>query len=146
MANRALKTSLISAVLAGTFLSACAPVVHTRGNMVEDDRLQEIVPGLSTVDDVLFVLGTPSTVAPFDEQTWYYIGQVTEQTAFYQPEVVERRVIKLVFDDTGLLGEIDDLSLDEGQDVEFVARETPTMGRQMTFLEQMIGNLGRFNQ
>lgn len=141
------KSGIVALSLAAAVLVAgCAPEVHTRGNLVEDDRLVEVQAGLSTVDDVLFLLGTPSTVAPFDEKTWYYIGQVTEQTAFYQPEVIERRVIKLVFDDSGLLAEMTDLSLDEGQDVDFVARQTPTMGRQITFLEQIIGNLGRFNQ
>lgn len=127
-------------------VAACSPVVNTRGNLVEDVRLAEIEPGVSTVDDVLFVLGSPSTVAPFDDNTWYYIGQVTEKVAFYNPEIVDRRVVKLTFDDTGLLAAIEDLSLEEGQQVDLVDRETPTRGREITFLEQMIGNLGRFNQ
>ena len=131
-------------VLAG-LVAACTPVTNTRGNLVEDVRLGEIEPGVSTVDDVLFVLGSPSTVAPFDENTWYYIGQVTERVAFYNPEIVDRRVVKLTFDESGLLADIEDLSLEEGQQVDLVDRETPTRGREITFLEQMIGNLGRFN-
>lgn len=139
-----LKAGLVALALTGT-LTACASVTNTRGNMVEDVRLVEIEPGISTTDDVLFILGTPTTVAPFDENTWYYIGQVTEKVAFYNPEIVDRRVVKLTFDEQGLLSEIEDLSLEEGQDVELVNRETPTRGREITFLEQMIGNLGRFN-
>lgn len=141
----ALAKTLGTVALAG-LVAACSPVTNTRGNLVEDVRLSEIEAGVSTVDDVLFVLGSPSTVAPFDENTWYYIGQVTEKVAFYNPEIIDRRVVKLTFDDTGLLAAIEDLSLEEGQEVDLVARETPTRGREITFLEQMIGNLGRFNQ
>lgn len=123
---------------------ACAPIVETRGFLVDDDRVAEIAPGQSTARHVLGVLGTPTSVAPFDDRTWFYIGQRTERLAFFAPEVTERRVLVLRFDETGLLDHMDELSADEGQYVELVERETPTLGRRITFLEQIIGNLGRF--
>lgn len=141
--NRA--RTVIALALAGGLVAACAPTVNTRGNMVEDSRLQSVRPGVSTQADVRAALGPPTVVPPFEEGTWYYIGQVTEKTAFFEPEVVERRVVKVEFDEIGTVATIDELTLEEGQEVELVERETPTRGRQMGFLEQMIGNLGRFN-
>lgn len=134
-----------TAALVAAALAACSPTVATRGNLVENDKLAQVQVGASTMDDVATVLGTPSTVATFDPRVWYYIGQRTEKTAFFDPDVIERRVLRLRFDDARVVQEIRELSLEDGQPVELVERETPTLGRQMTFFEQMLGNLGRFN-
>lgn len=136
-------TALLLSVTAAAAM-ACSPIVETRGFLVDDDRMAGLAPGRSTAREVLGVLGTPTTVAPFDDRTWLYIGQRTEKVAFFAPEVTERRVLVLRFDDTGLLQAMDDLSADDGQVVALVDRETPTLGRRMTFLEQVLGNLGRF--
>ena len=134
-------------LLAGTVTAAaaaCSPIVETRGFLVDDDRVAGIAAGRTTAREVLGLLGTPTSVAAFDDRTWFYIGQRTEKVAFFAPEVTDRRVLVLRFDETGLLEQIDDLSADDGQYVALVDRETPTLGRRMTFLEQVIGNLGRF--
>ena len=136
-------STLLLAATAATAI-ACSPIVDTHGFLVNDDRLAGIEPGRSTARDVLGTLGTPTTVAQFDDRTWLYIGQRTEKLAFFAPEITERRVLVLRFDETGLLEGMEDLSMDDGQYVELVERETPTLGREITFLEQVIGNLGRF--
>ena len=136
-------TALLLALTAAAGM-ACSPIVDTHGFLVDDERLAGITPGQSTARDVLGALGTPTSVAPFDDRTWLYIGQRTEKVAFFAPEVTERRVLVLRFDETGLLAAMEDLSTEDGQYVELVERETPTLGREVTFLEQVIGNLGRF--
>jgi len=143
-----MRTVIRLSVLAvvAVMLAACSGTVATRGHLVEDRRMSQIEPGLSTANDVLAVLGSPSTVAPFDERIWYYIGQRTEQVAFLRPDVIERRVVRIRFDEGGTVREIDELDMEDSREVELVDRETPTMGRQMGFMEQMVGNLGRFNQ
>lgn len=140
-AGTAIALALATAVMAG-----CAPTVNTRGNLIEDGRLQSVRPGVSTQADVRAALGPPTVVPQFADTTWYYIGQVTEKRAFFEPEIVERRVVRVEFDELGTVATIDEVSLEDGQEVELVDRETPTRGRQMGFLEQMLGNLGRFNQ
>ncbi|NBC33352.1 MAG: outer membrane protein assembly factor BamE [Alphaproteobacteria bacterium] len=130
--------------LSAAALLACSPVVETRGFLVDDERLAGIEPGRTTAREVVGRLGTPTSVAPFDDRTWYYIGQRTEKVAFFAPEVTERRILVMQFDETGMLQEMDELSEEDGQTVALVDRETPTLGRRMTFLEQVIGNLGRF--
>ncbi len=139
-------TALIGAVLLpGLAASGCAPVVATRGNLTDPERVAELQPGQSRRDDVAAVLGTPTSVGTFDRNVWYYIGQKTEKTAFFQPEVSERRVLIVRFDDAGTVREIKKLDQTNGQNIEMVDRTTPTAGREMTFLEQMLGNVGRFS-
>ena len=126
-------------------MAGCAPNVATRGNLVEDTRLDQIVVGSSTANDVVALMGTPTTEATFDQRTWYYIGQRTEQMAFFEPEVTDRRIVVIRFGEDGVVQDIQELGLDDAREVAIVERETPTLGRQITFLEQVIGNLGRFN-
>ena len=139
------RTGLLISGIVALALTACAPSVNTRGNLVEDDRLSQLVVGQTTARDVAGLLGTPTTVATFDERTWYYIGQRTEQTAFFDPAVVERRILKISFNEAGVVESLDEYGPDDALDVELVERETPSLGRRMSFFEQMLGNLGRFN-
>lgn len=125
-------------------LAACSPIVQSRGNYVDDGRLQQLTPGTTTQNDVAYILGSPSTVAPFrEDEAWFYIGQVTEQRAFLNPQVVDRRVVAVSFDEAGFVTQVEELSLDDAEDVALVERETPTLGREMTVMEQLLGNLGR---
>lgn len=119
-------------------------MVATRGNMVTNQRLAEVTVGASTKNDVATLLGSPTTVSTFNPDVWYYIGQRTEQVAFFAPEVKERRVLQIAFDPSGVVRSIDEMGLADGRTVALVDRETPTMGRQMTFMEQILGNVGRY--
>ncbi|NNG05135.1 MAG: outer membrane protein assembly factor BamE [Inquilinus sp.] len=126
-------------------VAACSPVVATRGNLIDDTRLEQVAVGRSTVNDVASLFGSPSTVSTFDPKVWYYFGQRTEKTAFFDPEIVERRVVLVEFSEYGVVRRIEELGLEDGLPVELVERETPTLGRRLTVLEQLIGNFGRFN-
>ncbi len=136
---------MVLAAALAVMVVSCSPVVATRGNLIDDDRFALITVGRSTANDVANVFGSPTTVSTFDQRTWYYIGQRTEKVAFFDPDIVERRVVRIEFTETGIVSRIDDLDLDDAQAVELVERETPTLGRRLTVLEQLLGNFGRFN-
>lgn len=141
---RSIKYRLLALGLLGLSLGACAPTLATRGNLTEAERLAEIRVGVSRREDVAGLLGTPSTIGTFNEDVWYYIGQRTEKTAFFKPTVIERKVVAVRFDKQGVVEKIDQLGKDDGQQVELVDRRTPTAGRDLNFLEQILGNVGRF--
>jgi outer membrane protein assembly factor BamE (lipoprotein component of BamABCDE complex) len=125
---------------------ACAPEVATHGNLLTDREVAQIQEGVSTAEEIRQRFGTPTATATFDQDVWYYIGQRTEQTAFFEPEITQRRVLRLEFDETGRVTDIQERTLEDGVQFAFVDRETPTLGRQLGLLEQLFGNLGRFNQ
>ncbi|MFO1188681.1 MAG: outer membrane protein assembly factor BamE [Alphaproteobacteria bacterium] len=113
--------------------------------MPSAEALERLAPGLQSRNDVIEILGSPSMVATFGDETWYYVGEKTERIAFLEPEVLERTVIALRFDQNGRLTAVDRLGLKDGKEVDFVSRTTPTAGKELTLLEQLIGNLGRFS-
>src|SRR3546814_3696321 len=81
------------AALAAAALAACAPQVDTRGNLPDPETVLEVQPGIHDRDQVSSILGTPSTVAMFEDDTWYYVSRRTEQIAFFEPEVIDQQVL-----------------------------------------------------
>ena len=124
--------------------SACTPNVATRGNLPDPDKLAEIVPGEASRDDVVYLLGSPSSAATFGDEIWYYIAARVETVAFNEPEVIDQQVIAIRFGEDGLVTAIDKYGMDDARAVETVDRVTPTSGKEVTILQQLIGNVGRF--
>lgn len=125
-------------------VSACSATKTTRGNYLFVEDIQTIVPQTSTESDVLNILGTPTAKAVFDENTWYYVGLKTEKESFFDEKIVDRQVYKINFDADGI---VQTLSLVENEsvDVPLASRVTPTSGNEVTFLQQILGNIGKFN-
>lgn len=136
---------LAGVALLASLVSACSPLVAVRGNLVEDKRLERVVVGVSNRESVLSSLGTPTVKPAFDDKTWLYIGEVTEQLAFFDPDIVDRRVLAIRFDEEDRVSAIADYDEKQGKIVRFVSRETPTSGRELSVLEQIFGNIGRFS-
>lgn len=126
-------------------LGGCTPKIDVRGNLPDPERLSEIVPGEQSRAEIEEILGTPSSVAVFDQETWLYVSQRTETVAFFEPEVKERKVIILKFDKDGIVSTIETLSAENGKNIQPVDRTTPTAGNEFTLIDQLFGNLGRFN-
>lgn len=142
-ANRLLRRLVIGTALVA---AACAPQIATHGNLPDPERLAEIVPGQVAKGEVAEILGSPSSIAAFDEETWYYISERKETTAFLAPDVTDRKVVIIRFDDKGIVSAVESLGLEDGRKVELVERATPTAGNEMTILQQLLGNMGRFNK
>lgn len=125
-------------------LGACSPALDNHGNIPKPEIVAGITTGETTRDQVSGMLGTPSIVATFDEDAWYYVGKRTSRFAFFDPEILERQVLVIRFDENGVVSGMERLDKEDGRAVAIVARATPTRGRELTIIEQLIGNVGRF--
>lgn len=140
MPSRALLVAL-AASFAG--LAACSPVASYQGFQAIDQKPADVKVGQDTRSTVLAKLGSPTAEATFDKNIWFYISQIRSQTSFYYPKVVSRSVVAIAFDpDTEQVKSVDTYALADGRVIAYDPRETPTRGREMTVLEQMIGSIG----
>ncbi len=128
----------------GLGLAACSGDVSVRGNMPDAEVIAEIEPGFDTREDVVDKLGSPSTVSTFQDRKWYYVGQKSKQLAFFKPEIIERSVLVVSFDGTGIVNDTVLYTLEDGRVVTPVGYTTPTEGKELTILQQFFGNFGRF--
>lgn len=130
-------------VLAAAVLANCTPIVDHRGYLPRQGDMQNLQPGMSKVE-VEALLGSPSTTATINVagDSYYYISSVVEQRAFLRPKEVERQVVAIRFNQTDQVESFAHYGLEDGQIVNFSSRETPTRGRELTILQQLISNAG----
>lgn len=136
--------AVLSILLIG---AACAPRQDYRGITIEQEKLDLIKVGETSEGQVNALLGSPSTISTFPDwgTVYYYISSETETVAFLAPELIDQQVLAIAFDKESRVKEIKRYGLKDGKQIAFVDRETPTRGKEMTVLEQLFGNLGRFN-
>ena len=130
-------------VLGGCSLFQAEP--QLRGNHVDADQLKELVPGTSTRADVTALIGSPTAKATFDDNTWIYISEVTRPQIARTQGVLSQTVRGAEFNDQGVLRDVKQLDEDDLLPVSVVARTTPSPGTEASFLQQLFGNIGRFN-
>jgi outer membrane protein assembly factor BamE (lipoprotein component of BamABCDE complex) len=116
-----------------------------RGNRVDADQLKELVPGTSTRTDVTALIGSPTARATFDDNTWIYISEVTRPRIGRVQGVLSQDIVVLSFNDQGVLADVKRLNQEDALPVTVVARTTPSPGTEASFLQQLFGNIGRFN-
>jgi len=136
---------LLYSTLIVVALAACQPTIDQRGNLPDDKKISSIEPGVTTKQAVSQLLGTPSSVSTFGDKTWYYISRRTEQTAFFTPQVLDQQVIVVGFDEGGVVRNVQHLNLADSRPIDPSPRETPSAGKELGFVEQLLGNLGKFN-
>jgi outer membrane protein assembly factor BamE (lipoprotein component of BamABCDE complex) len=129
--------------VAGT--AACDPVTDVRGHVPTPGSMEKIEVASQSRQDVIRLLGSPSTVSTFNDKTWYYIRQKQTQFAFMGIDTVEQSVTAITFNDEGRIASVKSYELKDGKEVDMVDRKTPTSGKELTVLDQLLGNVGRFS-
>jgi outer membrane protein assembly factor BamE (lipoprotein component of BamABCDE complex) len=133
-------------VLAGALMAAgCTNFVDQRGFTATPGSVDKIEVGTQSREDVVRLIGSPSSVATFNPNVWYYISQRQETFAFMKTRLVDQKVMQLTFNDSGRLEGIKKYDLADAENITMVKRITPTEGKQLTILEQVMGNVGRFS-
>src|SRR3989338_615950 len=125
-------------------LTACA-VIDNRGHIIEPEQVSKIKVGKTTKEQVLELFGTPSSVSTFGNKTWFYMSEITQTRAFFSLTVLKSNVTRIEFNDKGIVTTLDSLTEKDKQVVSHIQRSTPTSGHEFGVLEQIFGNVGRFN-
>ncbi len=143
MSRNAALAVLAAVTLAGG-LSACSPITAYSGFQAIDSDPKDVAVGTDTKSTVRAKLGSPSVQSTFDPNVWFYVNQVKERVAFRKPQVTARNVTAIAFNkDTEIVDTVNVYTLKDGKVIAFNDRETPTRGREMTVLEQLLGSVGR---
>ncbi len=139
--TRPLRISITKAAAAVVALSlllgGCFSETYQRGYIVPEGALEQIPIG-STQEQVLIVLGTPSTVATVSGEAFYYISQRAERAIGFMPQqVVDQRVVAVYFDKQRRVERLANYGLKDGRIFDFVTRTTPTGGRDYAYINAM---------
>jgi outer membrane protein assembly factor BamE (lipoprotein component of BamABCDE complex) len=143
--RRAAALVILAGSLLATALTGCSPRIDQRGNAPDPDDVLAIQPGVDDKAKVFQLLGSPSTAGTFDDKIWYYISKRTATIAFLEPTVLDQQVLEIKFDDGGLVKDMKLYGVEDGKVIDPVPRVTPTGGQELTFMKQLLGNIGKFN-
>lgn len=141
--RRGYRRALAAVCLLG--LAACQPVIDYRGYQAKPGDMDRVYVGMPK-SEVEATLGSPSTTASVTYQgdSYYYISSRMEQRAFFTPEETDRQVYAIRFDQNDQVASFANYGLEDGQIVNFSTRKTPTVGKELTILQQIFANVGRF--
>jgi outer membrane protein assembly factor BamE (lipoprotein component of BamABCDE complex) len=134
-------TRFAAVAVVALMATACNPVTDELGNRTLKESVEQIQVGRSTKGEVVRLLGSPSNVAAFDPNTWYYISARQVEYAFLKPRTVEQNVLVLQFDQTGVLKNMRKLNLADAKPSTYVERTTPTRGGEPGLLRSLYDTL-----
>jgi outer membrane protein assembly factor BamE (lipoprotein component of BamABCDE complex) len=138
------KLAFAAAAAALLTAGACAPITTYSGFQAIEDNPKDVKVGTDTKSTVRARLGSPSASSTFDPNVWYYMAQVKQRVAFRRPQVTAREVTAVTFNkESEVVESVNTYTLKDGKVIAYNDRETPTRGREMTILEQLLGNVGR---
>src|SRR4051812_3038746 len=136
----ALARTLAAALVLALPLAGCFSETFQKGYIVPEGALEQIPIGASQ-EQVLIVLGTPSTVATVSGEGFYYISQRAERpVAFIPQHVVDQRVVAVYFDRSGRGNRLANYGMKDGKIFDYVTRTTPTGGNEVAYLANVFNS------
>lgn len=126
-------------------LTACSSDIFIShcGNMPSDERISQVQKG-QTKDEVLEILGTPSSIVSLDQNIWIYMSSEIKKVAFFKPEELSRDVLSIRFNQYNQVENIERLNKEHGQNIAVSEKETETPGNRPGFFERYFGGVGQF--
>lgn len=144
--RRGRRSIAIAAILSAALLLGACEQVYQRGYVLPEGALEQIPVG-SSQEQVLVVLGTPSTVATVSGEAFYYISQKgAKPVAFMPQKVVDQRVIAVYFDKNRRVERLADYGMRDGKVFDFVSRTTPAGGKELSYLTYLFKIIGIDNK
>ena len=125
-------------------VSACSANIDQRGHIFDDEKIASIQVGEVLRQDVVRVMGSPTVLPVSGGDVWYYVGGEIERFAFFEPTILDRKIVAFRFGEDGFVESVETYGLEDGVEVSFAEDVTPSRGRDLSIFEEIFGNIGRF--
>lgn len=128
------------------FASACSSdmFVSNNGNMPSDERISQIRQG-NTKQEVINIIGAPSSVVSLDQNTWIYMSSEIKRVAFMEPKEVSRDILTIEFSQDGKVENMQRLTKKNGKEISVSTDATKSMGHTPGFFEKFFGGVGGYS-
>ncbi len=135
--------TIIIFTIAVLALGGCTTRKYFRGYLANEEVVSSIRAEVDTQDSVKELLGSPSSTSLFDNENWYYFSKRSERLAFFKENITALDIIAIRFDTDGYVTQVGRYTLDDHNNITPVGKTTPTHGRDLSFLQELFGNIGR---
>jgi len=133
-------------IIAFIFILSCSTnkVKNNHGVLSLNNKFNKIVVEKSNSNDILNLLGPPSTKSSFDNNIWIYIERKkTNQSIFKlgKQKIEKNNVLVLELDNKGILAKKKLYNLDDMNDYKFVEKDTQKDFSQNSFVYGVLSSL-----
>lgn len=123
--------------------NGCIKTIHISGHLFKEGEIKSLEQAKNK-QDIENILGSPTSVSDFGQETWYYITTKKETIAFLPDKVIEQNIIAITFK-KDLVDAIYKYSERDANRVRLVSEYTATKGNDISATQQLFSNVGRFN-
>jgi outer membrane protein assembly factor BamE (lipoprotein component of BamABCDE complex) len=127
---------------AAALLGGCSSIRSHRGYIVDETLVRSVQPGIDNQTSVERMLGRPTFTSQFGEPVWYYVSSMTGQKPFSTPTIRDHMILAVRFDAAGNVTGADRNGIEQVAQISPSSAQTPTLGRERSFLEDLFGNIG----
>ncbi|WPX96395.1 outer membrane protein assembly factor BamE domain-containing protein [Candidatus Bandiella euplotis] len=142
-ATRQLKTALCFFMV--LFLVSCVKKLEKTGYLLQKHKLELVKINKTSEQELIHILGEPTTKSSFGTKTYYYMERQSEQMAFFAPKLKEQQVVAIEFNPRNIISNITIYTKDDAKVLSYDGTKENFEGNKIGALEQMVGNFGKFN-
>ena len=107
-------------------------------------KQEKLTPNVSNKNDILKLLGAPSTKSTFDNDLWIYIERKTDNsslTVFGSETIIANNVLILEINSMGLLQKKEFLDLKSMNSINFTEKTTESQFKKNTFVYDFLSSM-----
>lgn len=139
------KSQLVLSVIFSLILVACSATFDFHGYTPSDEELEQIIVGVDDKSSVEAVIGVPQSRSMLRDNGWYYISSKVRNFAYQEPQIIERQLVAISFDNSDIVTNIERFALEDGRVITLNRRVTELPVKGPGFIRQLLGNLGNLN-
>ena len=109
-----------------------------------ENKHQKLILSKTNKNDIISLLGPPSTTGTFDNDLWIYVEMEKSNTSLFtlgNKKIIKNNVLILEIDDKGLLAKKDFLNIDKMNDIKFTEVTTSNIYKKNTFVYEFLSSM-----
>ncbi len=109
-----------------------------------ENKHQKLILSKTNKNDIISLLGPPSTTGTFDNDLWIYVEMEKSSTSLFtlgNKKIIKNNVLILEIDDKGLLAKKDFLNIDKMNDIKFTEGTTSNIYKKNTFVYEFLSSM-----
>ena len=128
------------------FILSCTTnkVVKHHGVHFLDKKQQKLEINTTNKNDIIKLLGEPSTKSSFDNDVWIYIERKISTGSIFKlgkEKLITNNVLVLEIDDLGLLANVKFYDKNTMNDIEFVSTSTDSAYKKRSFVYDFLSSM-----
>jgi len=133
-------------ILPFIFILSCSlnKVVKHHGVHFLEKKYSKIIINQTNKNDILKLLGEPSTKSSFDNDVWIYIERKTSRGSLYKlgkEKLLVNNVLVIEIDDIGILASKKFYNKEKMQDIEFIEKNTTSVYTKRSFVYDFLSSM-----